>query len=230
MIDQVTRRSLLRRGAAATGGLAVGAAVLSGTAAATLDCPRPVRWWENHPATFGETRTHFRLDRSGDGYDRETTYGLLRESPGADKALQLAQQAVAAQANVAAIRVDGGGACRETATAIKPRIGDALTWLARSDGTADDRWAYVAAPDEYGLTWSWEDARGVDGEPIRDDLRAFNRGRTCEACGGDDGTDAEPVGDGDDPAEGAADVLDDAAIDSPFPPWRQFLGEYLGGE
>ncbi|WP_162991645.1 hypothetical protein [Halostella salina] len=228
MTDTVTRRALLRRTAAATGGLAVGAAGLSGTAAATLDCPRPVRWWENHPAAFNDTRTSFRLDRSEARYDRETTYALLRESPGADRALQLAQQAVAAQANVAAIRVGDGGACHEAATAIKPRIGDALTWLARSDGTADDRWAYAAAPDEYGLTWSWEDARGVDGEPVRDDLRAFNEGRTCAACGGGDGTDGEQAEDADDPAENAADVLDGADIDSPFPPWRRFIENNFG--
>ncbi|WP_135819601.1 hypothetical protein [Halostella litorea] len=223
MTEEVTRRTVLRRGVAASGGLAVGIAGATGTAAATLDCPRPFQYWKNHPAKFGDTRTHFRLDRSGARYDRETTYAVLRDPPGADKALQLARQVVVAQANVAAIRVGEGGACEEAATEIKPRIGDALTWLARSDDASDDRWAYVAAPDDYTLTWTWEDARGVDGEPIRDDLRAFNRGETCDHCGGSGEDEPET----EDDAESGPEPGDESGPDFPFRPWRTFVDTHL---
>jgi hypothetical protein len=224
MTEGITRRSVLRRGAVAAGGLAAGVAAGSGTAAATLDCPRPVRYWENHPAAFSDTRTHFRLDRTGEGYDRETAFSLLRESPDGDKAVRLARQVVAAQANVAAIRVGDGGACQEAAAAIKPRIGDAVTWLACSDGAQDDAWAYVASPDDDGLTWTWGDARGVDGEPILSDLRAFNRGRTCEHCGG--GTESA-TGDGD-AADEASTPVDETGPGSRFRPWRTFVENHVG--
>jgi hypothetical protein len=223
MVDNVTRRDLLRRSAAATGAVAVGAVGLSGTAAASLDCPRTVDEWRDNYWAFHRSRDGFRLDRSEDSYDSDTAWELLGEDHDADKAVLLAKEVVAAQANVAAIRTGEGGDCADAADRIRETVQAAISWLDCSDGSCADGWDYLAAPEEYGYTYGWRDDRGVDGEPILEELRAFNRGRHCDGCG--TGGDAGDSGAAANETEGS-ETTDEERWRPPDPPrWPPAVDE-----
>lgn len=187
MSDNVTRRDLLRRSAAATGAVAAGAVGLSGTAAASLDCPRTVDEWRDSYWAFHRSRDGFRLDRSDESYDSDAAWELLGEDHAADKAVLLAREVVAAQANVAAIRSGERGDCGDAADRIRETVQEAVSWLDCSDGSCADGWDYLAASEEYEYTYGWQDDRGVGGERILAELRAFNRGEHCDGCGTGDG-------------------------------------------
>jgi len=213
MTDDLTRRAVLRRGAAATGTVAAGVAGLSGTAVASVDCPRSVEDWTDHYYGFHRTREQFRLDRTGDGYDADVAWDLLHEPHYADKTVLMAKQVVATQANVAAIRSSDGEACSDAVDAIRPVMESAITWLDCTGGSCGDGWAYLAAPEEYTYTYSWTDSRGVDGESIWEELKAFNEGRHCDGCGSGDGPESEsggdePADDGNESTAGGSDASD----------------------
>jgi hypothetical protein len=185
MTDDVTRRAVLRRGAAATGAVTAAVVGLSGTAAASLDCPRSVDEWTDHYSEFHRTREEFRLDRTDNDYDADVAWDLLGEPHYADKTVLMAKQVVATQANIVAIRSGDGETCSDAVEAIGSVMESAITWLDCTGGSCDG-WAYLAAPDDYTYTFSWTDSRGVDGEPIWEELKAFNEGRHCDGCGSRD--------------------------------------------
>jgi hypothetical protein len=197
MTDDVTRRAVLRRGAAATGAATAAVVGLSGTAAASLDCPRSVDEWADQYSGFHRTREQFRLDRTGHGYDTDVAWDLLDEPHYADKTVMMAQQTIAAQANIVAIRAGDGETCSDAVEATGPVMESAITWLDCTGGRCDG-WVYLAAPDDYTYTLSWTDSRGVDGEPVWAALKAFNEGRHCDGCGSGEHTgsaDGETAGD-----------------------------------
>lgn len=183
MSEDLTRRAVLRRGAAATGAVTTGVFGLSGTAAASLDCPRTADEWQDHRRDFHRTREGFRLDRSGESYDADVAWEILEASHDGDTNLMLAKEIIAAQANIASIHSARSETCSEAVEEIGAVMEAGITWLDCSGGSCEDGWAYLADPDDYVYTLSWSDSRGVDGETIREELRAFNRGLHCDECG-----------------------------------------------
>lgn len=186
MSNDLTRRDVLRRGAAATGVATVGVAGFSGTAAATLDCPRTMGYWKNHPEAARQSRSHLTVARGSDPIAVDEALSILETPPRGDKALIAARQIVAAILNKGAILVDGtGGVCGETAATVRDEtLRDAIDWLGCVDESAPG-WGYLDDPESYDPVRSWGPACGFDGEALKDRLDAFNNGRLCDGCGDD---------------------------------------------
>ena len=187
MSNDVTRRDLLRRGAAATGAATVGIAGFSGTAAATLDCPRTIGNWKNHEEW---PRDRIRLHRGDERLDVEAAKEILSRPPRGDKALIVARQIIAAQLNLAGLNAAEPPACTEAVSAVQgpgSAMERAISWLDCSDGTCADGWDYVSDAETHEPVRSWDVNAGFgswDGEPLKDRLDAFNNGRICDGCGG----------------------------------------------
>ena len=81
--------------------------------------------------------------------------------------------------------VDGTvGVCGETAATIRDEtLRNAITWLGCVDEYAAG-WGYLDAPESHDPVRSWDDARGYDGEALKDRLDAFDDGLFCDWCGG----------------------------------------------
>ena len=187
MSNHLTRRDALRRGAAATGAATVGVAGFSGTAAATLDCPRTIGYWKNQPDVARQSRSRLRVARGSDPIPVDEALSILETPPRRDKALIAAKQIVAAILNKGAILYGDGRICEDTAEAIdRGALREAINWL----GCVDEEtggWGYLDDPERYDPVRSWTNACGVDGEALKDRLDAFNDGRLCDGCGGDRG-------------------------------------------
>ncbi|NHN49727.1 hypothetical protein G9464_19335 [Halostella sp. JP-L12] len=188
MTNDLTRRDVLRRGAAATGAATVGVAGFSGTAAATLDCPRTIGYWKNHPGVAEQVRSQILVARGSKAIDVDEALSILNTPPRGDKALIMAKQVIAAVLSKGAILYEDGAVCKEAASDIdEGTLDKAINWLGCVESETEG-WGYLDDPENYDPVRTWTNDCG-DGEPLKDRLGAFNNGRLCDGCGGSDGGD-----------------------------------------
>lgn len=202
------RRTLLRRGARSALAVGVGTVAFAGTAAATT-CPRTPGFWKNHPGAWPVDG----LRLGGVDYSTAELLAILDASPAGDKSVILARHVIAYRLNLWELNPTCDLAEEANATATE--------WLGLAGPLLDG--------DDVGAgvhTWVLD---GVDGEPAKDALDAFNNGRTDLGCAepctpwepddgdadgesGDGGVgDAGGDGDGDDGAGGDHGWIGDAA-------------------
>lgn len=193
------RRALLRRGARSALAVGVGTAMFTGTAAATT-CPRTPGFWKNHPGAWPVDGLHL----GGVAYSEESLLAILDASPAGDTSVVMARHVIAYRLN---------------AWELNPTCD-----LAEEANATADEWLGLAGPlldgDDVGAgvhTWVLD---GVDGEPAKDALDAFNNGRTDLGCAepctpwepdDGDGESGDDGGDGDDGANDDRGGSGDAA-------------------
>lgn len=180
--DDVTRRTVLSKGAATTVALGVGTAAFAGTGTAT-SCPRTPGYWMNHdwPSTWRNVNE--RIDEIDFGSVAEGQ-AFLGEPKRGDKGQIMAVHLVATILNfqnqspgspclTTGVRdVDGDGHLESVGDGgIKPL---AQEWLNTSDWT----------PENPLRTWTVPGATVPDGEVLKDGLDDFNNNRfDLEGCG-----------------------------------------------
>ncbi|RDZ65381.1 Tat pathway signal protein [Haloferax sp. Atlit-12N] len=175
-----TRRSVLRLGAMSALGIGIGIPAVSGSVAATIDCPKTPGYWANHPETWPDED----LTIAGKEGSNEYWRGILLDPPKGDKAKIMLKHYIATVLNLRTLQsgctsaeIKYGYYEGYTIEQVKNMAG---TWLRHTsswqNGRKQTRW-YVKVDREM-----------VDGEKLKDTLDAFNNNPASLGldCGCDD--------------------------------------------
>ncbi|WP_058828096.1 hypothetical protein [Haloferax sp. Q22] len=171
-----TRRSVLRLGAMSAIGIGIGIPAVSGSVAATIDCPKTPGYWANHPETWPGTE----LTIAGKTKSNEYWRGILLDPPKGDKAKIMLKHYIAAVLNLRTLQSGCTSATIKygyyegyTIEQVKNMAG---TWLKHTSSWQNGR-----------KQTSWY-ANDMDGEKLKDTLDAFNNNPASLGldCGCDD--------------------------------------------
>ncbi len=183
---RISRRSLLRQGTFVSGAVMIGVAAGSGTVLAS-DCPRTPGYWRNHdwPEYDPDDQNTDILDqvysKVGKKFDSvEDGQDFLGQPKRGDKGLIMATHLIATILNFQYRPPPDDKFCVDAEL-------NRFEGTVRDNKRAAEGWLeYSAFPDEQR---SWINDKGVDGEPLKDALDAFNNnalGLDCD-CNGSNG-------------------------------------------